>query len=115
MCRLVRDRAGTDRVCTHNDNNPRWLTLSHTQGTIRSVEGLRGERERGRAEPSASPRGGSEDFKWYQSVPIARSIGGGACVQEEAQIWNFLRQKQPQRFDRIRRLGAQNQVRFIAT
>ena len=62
MCRLVRDRAGTDRVCTHNDNNPRWLTLSYTQGTIRSVEGLRGERERGRAEPSASPRGGSEDF-----------------------------------------------------
>ena len=95
MCRLVRDRAGTDRVCTHNDNNPRWLTLSHTQGTIRSVESLSGERERGRAEPSASPRGGSEDFKWYQSVPIARSIGGGACVQEEAQIWNFLRQKQP--------------------
>ena len=62
MCRLVRDRAGTDRVCTHNDNNPRWLTLSHTKGTIRSVEGLRGERERGRAEPSASPRGGSKDF-----------------------------------------------------
>ena len=62
MCRLVRDRAGTDRVCTHNDNNPRWLTLSHTQGTIRSVEGLRGEREQGRAEPSASPQGGSEDF-----------------------------------------------------
>ena len=87
MCRLIRDRAGTDRVCVHI----MIITLggshqSHTQGTIRSVEGLRGERERGRAEPSASPRGGSEDFKWYQSVPIARSIGGGDCVQEEAQI-----------------------------
>ena len=41
------------------------------------------------AELSASPQGGFKGFNSYQSVPIALSIGGGHCVQEEAGVVDF--------------------------
>ena len=40
-------------------------------------------------DPSASLQWGYKGFNWYQSVPTARSIGGGHCVQEEAKNLEF--------------------------
>ena len=93
MCCLVRDRSDTDWVCVHIEiitlGGSHWATHKGPFIVSRAWE----ERVSEGAEPSASPWGGSWVFKWYQSVPIARSIGGKYCVQEEAKSLKFSMQE----------------------
>ena len=69
------------------------------------------------AEPSASPQGGSKDFKWYQSVPIASSIGGGDCVLEEAKnLEIFVREPAPNSgLDRAARCTKSGKIQLYAS